>query len=443
MVNENILKLWLRFVIPSIVGVLLNTIYVMVDGIFVGQGAGEEALAAVNLAWPAVTIILGLGALLGTGATILVAKKLGENDKDSAEKIFATTIKYTFFVGLFLMLIGLLFADFITKLLGANEDTFQYTKDYFVIIYLMSIPYLFSSSLNQLVRADGNPNLSMIMVSTGAILNVILDWLLVIKFQMGTTGAALATGCGVSVSTIIGLYYFTYGKSNLKLRKNNLKFNTHVLINTCRIGAASLFMQLSVGLIILIQNNVIYKYGNTIDVAVFCVAGYIFSIYAQIAIGIVQGIQPVIAFHFGASEFKRLKKLLTITLGVSIGLGLLFLGFLGLFGEELILLYGISESVLESAYTRIFIFSLGTPAVGVVYTMSSYYQATNKTTYASIITLGRGLFLQAFFVLTLPIFFGVNGVFFGQAASDISALFLVLGLVCLDVRKKNSIINPV
>ncbi|ONI46005.1 MATE family efflux transporter [Epulopiscium sp. SCG-B10WGA-EpuloA2] len=436
MINENIIKLWLRFVIPSIVGVVLNTVYVMVDGIFVGRGAGEAALAAVNLAWPAITIILGTGAMFGTGATILVAKTLGEQDKARAEQIFATTIKYTLCLGIIFMILGVILAEPITRLLGANADTFDFTKDYFVVIYLMAIPYLFSNSLNQLVRADGNPNLSMIMVGVGALLNVLLDWILVIELQMGTIGAALATGCGVILSTIIGLWYFTYGKSNIKLRKEYFKFDFQIMSSTCKIGAASFFMQFSIGLLILIQNNVIYTHGTTIDIAIFCIAGYIFSLYAQIAIGITQGIQPVIAFHFGATAYQRQFKLLWITLTVTISLGIIFLVFLVLFGKDFILLYGIDPHMIDIAYQRVFIFCVGTPAVGAVYTMSSYYQAVNQSMYANVISVGRGIILQVFFAITLPIFLGVNGIFIGQAASDICALFIVITLVFISKRQK-------
>ncbi|WP_305767276.1 MATE family efflux transporter [Candidatus Epulonipiscium viviparus] len=439
MIKENIFKLWLRFVIPSIVGVVLNTIYTMVDGIFVGRGAGETALAALNLAWPAITIILGTGAMFGTGATILIAKKMGSGEKDDAERVFAVTIKYTLILGIVFMILGVALANPITKMLGATADTFDFTRDYFVVIYLMSIPYLFSNSLNQLVRADGNPNLSMIMVGVGALLNVVLDWLLVVELQMGTAGAALATGCGVILSTIIGLYYFTYGKSNLKLRRKYFKLDAAILRSTCKIGVASFFMQFSIGLLILIQNRIIYKTGTTVDIAIFSISGYTFSLYAQIAIGIVQGIQPVMAFHYGAHALKRQHQLLAITLAVTLSISMLYLLFLIFYGKEFVSLYNLDEAVIETAYRRILIFCMGTPAVGVIQTMASYYQAVNRSTYASIISMGRGIVLQVLFTITLPLFLGVDGIFVGQAASDICSLFIVGALIIHSRKAKPAV----
>ncbi|OOB78635.1 MAG: MATE family efflux transporter [Epulopiscium sp. Nuni2H_MBin001] len=424
--NAKILPLWLKFVIPSIIGVVLNTVYIMVDGIFVGQGTGEAGLAAVNLAWPAVTIILGAGLMLGAGSTILVSKELGADNKHAAEKALASTFKFIILIGLVLTIIGILLATPITLLLGAEVDTFDYTKDYFVIVYLMAIPYLFANTLTPLVRADGSPNLAMLMVGAGAIGNIILDWLLVIVFDLGTAGAALATGCGVILSTIIGLWHFTKGHSNLKFRKEYFKFEIEILKAVCKIGAASLFFQLSVGVIILVQNKLLYMHGDTADIAIFCVAGYVYALYSSICLGVGQGIQPVMAFHFGASSTTRLQQLLKITILVTVSLGISFLLALYFFGDYLIALYGVSEDIMELAYSRTVIFCIGAPALGFVNTMSAYYQSINREKAANIITIGRGMVLQTIMAIVLSSLLGAQGVFYAQATADFGAILLVL-----------------
>ena len=428
--KDNLLKVWTKFVSASVVGVILNTIYTMVDGIFVGQGAGEAGLAGVNLAWPAVTIILGLGLLFGAGSSSLISIYMGQHDADKAERLLGTVLKSILYTGIVLMLLGFLLADPMVRFLGATADTYQYTKDYFLVIYLMAIPYLLANALNLLVRADGNPNLSMIMVGAGAIGNIILDWFFVIELGWGTKGAALATGAGVILSSIIGLWYFLSGRSHIKLKKEYFKIDTLLLKDVFKIGFVSFMIQLSIGVVILLQNKIIYLYGNTADIAIFSVAGYTISLYIQLSVGISQGMQPLIGYHFGAHSIKRMRKLLQITLIVSIVIGIVLLGCLIGYGNYFIKLFGITDSLLPLAYKRTVIFCLGIPCIGIVYTMGAYYQSINRNIEANIVSLGRSFVLQIIFSLLLPIFIGVEGIFYAQPLSDIGSIF-ILGLVII------------
>nr|WP_307993214.1 MATE family efflux transporter [uncultured Niameybacter sp.] len=428
--KDNLLKVWTKFVSASVVGVILNTIYTMVDGIFVGQGAGEAGLAGVNLAWPAVTIILGIGLLFGAGSSSLISIYMGQHDTDKAERLLGTVLKSILYTGIILMILGFILADPMVKFLGATADTYQYTKDYFLVIYLMAIPYLLANALNLLVRADGNPNLSMIMVGAGAIGNIILDWFFVINLGWGTKGAALATGAGVILSTIIGLWYFLSGRSHLKFKKEYFKIDPLLLKDILKIGFVSFMIQLSIGVVILLQNKIIYLYGNTADIAIFSVAGYTISLYIQLSVGISQGMQPLIGYHFGAHSIKRMRRLLQITLIVSIVIGILLLGCLISYGNYFIQLFGIADSLLPLAYKRTVIFCLGIPCIGIVYTMGAYYQSINRNIEANIVSLGRSFVLQIIFSLLLPIFIGVEGIFYAQPLSDIGSIF-ILGLVIL------------
>ncbi len=422
-------RVWGKFIFAAVVGVVFNAIYSIVDGIFVGQGTGASGLAGVNLAWPAVTIILGLGLLFGTGASSLISIEVGKGDTEQAEKIIATTLKYVFVFGCLLTLLGILFADPIVSFLGASSDTYGYTFDYFRVVYMMAIPYLLANTLTPLVRADGNPNLSMIMVGVGAVGNIILDWLFVIIFNWGTAGAALATGAGVFLSSTVGLWYFTKGPSQLKLRKEYFLFNSKILVDTLKIGFVSFMIQLSIGIVILIQNNIIYSYGTTDDIAIFCVSGYIISLYTQLCVGMSQGMQPLIGYHYGANKHKRMRHILYITLSCSSILGILALIALNYFGFNIIQLFGTEPHLLEITYQRVLIFCRGIPFIGIVFVMSAYYQALNKNIYANILSVGRGCVLQVLFSIILPPIIGVDGIFYAQCLSDTFSIFIVIGVL--------------
>ena len=427
--NGKLHQVWSKFVLASVVGVVLNAIYTMADGIFVGQGTGEVGLAGVNIAWPAVTIILGIGLMLGTGASSLISIALGQQDIERAERILGTVLKFSLLIGCLLMVIGILAATPITKLLGAGEDTFTHTRNYFVIVYMMAIPYLLSNLLTPLVRADGNPKLSMLMVGIGAICNIILDWLFVIKLGLGTGGAALATGAGVILSSLVGIHYFTKGKSHLKWRKAYFKVDKSILSDTIKIGFVSFMIQLSIGVVILIQNNVIYTYGTTSDIAIFCVAGYIISLYTQLCVGISQGMQPLIGYHYGAGKINRMHHILLLTLTVSTLAGVIALILLICFGHSFISLFGIAADTLDLAYTRIIVFCTGVPFIGIVSTMGAYYQSLNRNIASNVISITRGFIFQAGFSLLLPPLMGVEGIFYAQFISDFLAVFVVLGVI--------------
>lgn len=428
----NIVKVWNNFIIASVIGVLFNALYTMVDGIFVGQGVGEAGLASINLAWPAVTVVLGVGSLLGVGASSIISIQLGQKQQQEAEKTLGTVLKACIVIGAILMVVGVLSADVVVKILGATADTFQYTKDYYVIIYLLAIPYILSTTFNPIVRADGNPKLSMFMVGIGAVGNIVLDWLFVIVFGWGIKGAALATGAGIMLSTLCGLYYFAYGKSHIRFKKINFKMDKQILISVFKIGFVSFAMQISIGIVLLIQNNIIYTYGTTTDVAIYSVAGYIISLYTQVALGIAQGMQPLIGYHYGASLFKRMQQILYITIIACFILGVLCYSILWIWGYPIIGIFGLEGQTLEIAYRRILIYCMGIPAIGIIFSMGAYYQSTTKNLQANIVTITRACILQVLFSFILPPIMGVEGVFYAQCLADIAAIIVLLVIVIID-----------
>ncbi|ONI47624.1 hypothetical protein AN644_04460 [Candidatus Epulonipiscium fishelsonii] len=238
------------------------------------------------------------------------------------------------------------------------------------------------------------------------------------------------------ISTCVGLWYFSKGNSNIKLRKKYFQFNKNIFWQIIKIGAVSLIMQFSIGLVILIQNNIIYIYGNTVDIAIFSVAGYVFSLYGQLGVGIAQGMQPLIGYHYSAHSIDRMNNILKLTIFLSVFLGFFSLGMLSLFGNEFIKIFGISSEYLPLAYKRILTFCTGMPFLGIVYTMGGYYQALNKNISSNVISIGRGIILQISFCLILPPILGVEGIFYAQALSDSFAIIIVFMVVFVNSKKK-------
>lgn len=430
--NANIVRVWLKFVMASVVGVVLNTIYSIVDGIFVGQGVGEVGLAAVNIVWPAVTVIIGTGLMIGIGASSLIAIALGKKDTDRAEQYLGTTVKAIIVIGAFICIVGLLFRDPLLRMLGADDDVMPLAQDYFTIFYIITIPYIFSTAVNPIVRTDGRPDLSMIMIGIGAVANIILDYLLVMVFDFGVKGAAIATSASILLTTVVSLHYFIKGSSTIKIRKKYLMLDLSILKEITAIGFVSFAIQISYGTMIFIQNNVMYAYGSTLDVAIYTVASYINCFFVNVCTGISQGLQPLIGYHYGANKMQRMKQFLYLTIGVSIVAGILVYSGIILYGKTLVSIFGITPENLNYGYQSILLYCLGSPIIGIIFTMSGYYQAIGRNLNANVLSISRGFVFQFLFTLALPPIIGVSGVFLSLPLAELLTILILVGILIFE-----------
>lgn len=438
--SENIFKVWSKFVVASVIGVVLNTLYSLIDGIFVGQGVGEEALASINIVWPAITVIIGIGLLIGIGSSSIIAIYIGQNEIEKSEKVLSVAVKFSFVIGFILMILGLLFRDFIIKMLGATPDTINYAKEYYTIMYFITIPYIYATALNPMVRTDGRPDLSMILIVIGAVCNIFLDWLLVIKFDFGIKGAAIATSFSIFISMIVSIYYFTKGSSKIKIKKEYFKIDKKIVKEITKIGFVSFLIQLSYGIILFVQNNIMYAYGTTLDVAIYTVSAYINCFVVNTCMGISQGLQPLIGYHYGANKTDRIKKLLLINVIVSVTFGILFYAIIIIFGKNIVLMYGIEQESVDFAYKMVLIYCLGSPIIGIIFTMSGFFQAIGKNIYSNLLSVGRGFVFQFIFTIILPPVIGVSGVFLSLPLSEFIVLF-ILGIICVVEKSRLQLNN--
>ncbi|WP_195953709.1 MATE family efflux transporter [Clostridium saudiense] len=436
--NSNIFKVWVRFILASVVGVVLNTIYTVVDGIFIGQGVGEVGLAGVNIAWPAVTLIVGIGLMIGIGTSSIMAIYMGKGKNKKAEKTLGTCISLIIIVGVTITILGLIFRGQIIKILGATPDTMQSAIDYYTIIFIIAIPYMFATALNPIVRTDGRPDLSMIMIGVGAVANIILDWLFVMKLGFGVKGAAVATSASIVISMTVSLYHFINGKATIKIKKENLKVDTTIVRRILKIGFVSFAIQISYGIILLTQNKTMFLYGSTIDVAIYTVATYVNCFLVNTCMGIAQGLQPLIGYHYGAKKYKRMNQFIYITICVCILGGVLVYSGIFAYGREIIRIFGVDSKNIEFAYKMILIYCIGSPIIGIIFTMSGYYQAIGKNIYANIISIGRGFVFQFIFTIVLPPFIGTTGVFLSLPLAELIT-FIILGVIVLIESRKKSI----
>lgn len=422
-------KKFFNYVIPSVMAMWVFSIYTMVDGIFVGRGVGPTALAAVNISMPFINFIFAISLLLTTGTSTLVAIKLGQGDKQEASKLFSMNIMLLIFISLGIMFLSLINLDSLARFLGATDVTIEYVKDYLGIIIWFSIFFIVSYSLEVLVKTDGSPNLATIGVIIAAIINIILDYIFVIKLDYGIKGAAYATGISQMLSIIIFLVHFTGKKSTLKFTA--FKFNLNIIKRISIIGVPDCITEFSAGIIVFLFNQILLSTLGEQGVVTYTVISYVNTIVIMTMIGICQGMQPLVSFYYGKNDNKSVNYLFTLSLKTIIFVSI-FIFLISISLAKYIVAAFISplESTLYLYSVNAFkIFSISFLILGINILISSFYVAIEKPKYSMIISLSRGLFVIAISSVFMTYLFGDTGTWISSFVSEVICLALSFILI--------------
>ncbi|WP_353893652.1 MATE family efflux transporter [Proteinivorax hydrogeniformans] len=408
--EQNLTKLFLKYAIPSISALWFFSIYTMIDGIFVGRGVGPLGLAAVNLSMPFITTVFAVALLVAVGSSTLITFYLGKGNQKISDNIFTLNFIILLVFGIALTTLSLLFLEELALILGATQETLPYVLDYLKIIVLSSTFFMIAYSLEVLVKADGFPALSIIVVVLAAIVNIFLDYLLVIRLNYGMQGAAIATGTSQFISFVAFLAYFIFGNSQLKFIKPKIQWS--LIRRIISIGTPESLNELSAGFTVFVFNFVIARAVGAEGLASFGVIMYINSLVVMTMIGINQGIQPIISFYNGKNETKPISKILSLAIKTSIGFCVMFFAISQLFTEQVVSLFIDSKNtdIYMLSVNSLRLFSFGFLLSGFNIITSGYFTALRKTKKATIISLLRGYLVVTISVFVLPFIFGELGI---------------------------------
>lgn len=337
--KEKINTLLLSFAIPCVISMLINSVYNIVDQIFIGKGVGTLGNAATNVIFPLVIIANAISGLIGNGASANLSLRLGEQKEDEAKKCIGSAITLTIIVSIVFSIIIYLLLPNLVYLLGCTKNVYHYALDYGRII-LIGAPFMITySAIASIIRADGSPKYSMILLVVGAIINIILDPIFIFTFNMGVKGGAIATVIGQIVSCIMALVYIPKIKS-VKLEKSDFKLDKSIT-RTLGLGLSSFITQATVLALFVFMNNIMTKYGATskfgsdIPLSVYGVISKINSLYISTILGISIGSQPIIGFNYGAGNYSRVRETLKKVLVINMIVGIIFNTIFFLFPTEL------------------------------------------------------------------------------------------------------------
>ena len=341
--KDNINKLLLSFALPCVISMLINSIYNIVDQIFIGKGVGTLGNAATNVIFPLVIIFNAVAGLIGNGAAANLSLKLGEGKKEEGGKIIGSSVTISFILALILSVLSYIFLPKLVYMFGCTNSVYKYAIDYGRIIILGAPFMIIYSSLSQLIRADGSPKYSMILLVIGAIINIVLDPIFIFVFHLGVKGGAIATVIGQVVSFIMAIFYLKKVKS-VKLNKSSF-FIDRSILRTLGLGLSSFITQGTVLALFIFMNNMMTKYGDytkygaDIPLSVYGVISKINSLFISTILGISIGAQPIIGYNYGAGNYKRVKETLRKVLIINCVVGICFNIIFFLFPESIVSIF--------------------------------------------------------------------------------------------------------
>lgn len=434
--REPIGKLLMKYSVPAIIGMLVNALYNVVDRIFIGNipGVGSMAIAGLGVTMPILTIALAFGMLVGVGSATNVSIKLGQGKKEEAQNIIGTGMLSGIILGILLTVIGLLFSEQILKLFGASDSTLYYAKSYTDIILLGTTFSIMAMFFNNVIRGDGNPKLSAIIMAVGCATNIVLDALFIFKFNMGIKGAATATIISQALTAVWGLSYYLRKKSNLEFKPSTVRLNKNAIKSIFAIGVSPFAMQLVASLVQIISNQSLKLNGGDLAIGAMATISSISMIFLMPSLGISQGMQPIVGFNYGARKYDRAKKTLSICILASACIftaGYLVVQFapevlVGMFNNDPKLM-GITINGLKK-YTMVL------PLLSIAIIGTSYIQSIGKAKVSLTLSLLRQFIFLIPSLIILPKFLGLNGVWFAQPLSDFFATLIVLMTIIKEVK---------
>ena len=428
--NNPILKTIFKYAIPNVISMWIFTLYTMVDGIFISRFVGSTALAGVNLVLPLINFIFSISIMIGVGSSTLIAIKFGENKYDEGNKIFTLATLLNLFSAMFISLLVLLNLERVINILGANksQEVYQYVKDYLSVIVFFSVFYMSGYAFEIYIKIDGKPSYPTICVLVGGITNLILDYLFVVVFHYGVTGAAIATGISQVTCCSMLLFYIVFKAKKIKFKKS-FRFDFDRIIKIFKTGFSEFLTEISSGILILIYNLVILKRIGVIGVSIFGTISYISSFITMTMIGFSQGIQPIISYNLGKKNYKNLRDILKISI-TSLGiLGIVCFILITSSSEYIGRIFFKEKDMILRVKDVLRVYSLSYLLIGINIFISAYFTALKRVTYSAFITFPRGILFNSILLLILPTIFGNKSIWFVTFLSEVLSVFICLFLL--------------
>jgi len=430
--TERISKLLLKQAIPASIGILIMSINMIVDTIFVGRWIGVMAIAAITVVLPIVFLISSIGMGIGIGGSSIISRALGAKNKSKAFEVFGNQISLTVGLSLIFVLIGTYFCFPILQLFGANGAIIIPATDYFHVI-IWGIPFLaFAMMGNPVIRAVGKPNYAMFTLIFPAISNIILDIIFIKYMDLGIYGAGIATSISYGVSGVFILWFFLSENSELRIIPKYFTINFLILKEIIAIGGVTIVRQGTISLLVIILNYTLFKYGGELSIAVYGIINRVMMFALFPVLGVTQGFLPIAGYNYGANDNDRVKQTINTSIIFGTGIATLIFILIMIYPTELVEIFTEDKDLLQLTPNALIIAFLATPVITTQLIGSAYFQAVGKAFPALFLTLlKQGIFLIPL-VFILPKFYGINGVWMSFPIADVLSTLVT----CIYLKKE-------
>lgn len=433
-------KLFLKLAIPSLISMLFSSLYMMADGIFVGKIIGSKALAAINLVFPIIMILFAVGDMIASGASVKIGIKLGEKNEKEASEIFSVALLFIFILNIIFAIIGLIFTKDIIFILIKDKElaNLAYKFAYVFILFLPIIAPFFA--IDNYLRICGKANMSMWINIGVSVLNIILDAIFIGYLKLGIEYAALASSLSMSIGTLILIYPFITKKVALKFTKPKIKIKE--MLGIIYNGSSEFFSNISGSVMSIIMNSFLLHYGGAVGVAVYSIVMYIESLIVPMLFGMIDAVQPVFSYNYGAKNNKRIMTFFKITCTVALSISIVTMIIIFVFPDFLVRMFS-SESdiaVIDMAKKALLLYAPSYLFTWFIMTVSGVLTGLEKATESIVLMSAESIILPLFSTLVLTQLIGVYGIFITPTISGAVSIVvsIILWRKCIKSEIENS-----
>lgn len=433
--TEPVGKLLRQYAIPAIIAMTASSLYNMVDRIFIGQGVSALAISGLAVTFPLMNLAAAFGSLVGVGASTLISVKLGQRDYTTAQQVLGNVLVLNTIIGVVFMVFALLFLDPILFFFGASEQTIGYARDYMIIILLGNPITHIYLGLNSVLRSAGHPQKAMYATIMTVILNSILDPLFIFGFKWGIQGAAIATILAQLVALMWQFKLFSNKDELLHFHRGIFHLKRRIVFDSLAIGMAPFMMNLAACFIVILINNGLKSHGGDLAIGAYGIVNSVAFLFVMIVMGLNQGMQPIAGYNYGALQMNRVVEVLRKT--IFYATLITTAGFLAgeLIPRLIVRIFTPDETLMDLAVYGMRITVMFFPLVGFQMVVSNFFQSIGMAKKAIFLSLTRQVIFLIPFLLILPHFFGITGVWASLPAADLVAFIVSAIMLVIQIKK--------
>lgn len=422
--TKSIPSLLIQQAVPASIGILVMSLNILIDTIFVGNWIGSVAIAAINVVLPVSFFIAALGMAIGIGGASVISRALGANDRAKAKRTFGNQVSLTVIITVVLVIFGLIYIDSLVPAFGGKGDIFEPAKIYYRIV-LYGVPILALCMMgNNVIRAEGAPKHAMIAMLIPSVGNLLLDYILINQLDMGMAGAAWATTISYVLCFLYVAWFFMSGRSELLPSIKQLLPDWLILKEIGGLGFVTLARQATTSVLYLILNNILFELGGEESVSVFGIIGRLMMFAIFPVLGITQGFLPIAGYNYGAQQWKRVREVIFTSIKYACILGVLIFVLLFVFAAETAAIFIDNQVVINETAAAIRIVFFAVPIIAIQLIGAAYYQAIGKALPALLLTLLRTGIILIPLILVLSSIYGIDGVWISFPIADVSATII-------------------